>query len=242
MAQKLELNLEGLPAMLEQRVRQYAVQLQNLAGMDARALTLFGSAAAGSFDPKYDTARSVFVLARIDLEMLRRLAKEGPSLGKLGIAAPLIMTPEYIGASLNAFPLEFLEIQQNHIQVFGHDYFAELVFEEAHVQQECERELKTVLLGLRQALLVTTGRNKPLVEIERDVGERVLRALRGMLWLNGDREPKPALPTLAAAEKQFSRPLSGIRRTLERGTPDGWEAFKALYADVEAVGINLDAW
>lgn len=242
MNQEIDLNLERVPEPLHHPVEKYALRLKSLAGTGMRALILFGSAAAGTFDPKHDAARSVLVLEQVHLEVLRQLAKEGPGFGKLSIAAPLIMTPEYIRASLNTFPLEFLEIQQNHITVLGNDYFADLVLTEADMQHECERELKTILLGMRQALLASTGRDKVLAEIELDVGERMLRALRGMLWLRGDRSAKPALPALEAAEKQFGRALPGIRLAVQRSAPSGWEAFKALYADVEALGTNLDAW
>jgi len=242
LTQEVGLNLEGVPASLRQAVERYAGRVRSLAGSSAEALVLFGSVAAGSFDPKSHTARSVLIVDRIDLEMLRQLAKEGPAFGKLRIAAPLVMTPNYINASANTFPLEFLEIKQNHFNVFGHDYFAELVLSETDMRHECERELKTVLLAMRQALLTTTGRDNALTDIELDIGERILRALRGMLWLQGDRDPKAALSTIAAAEAAFERALPGVRGAIDSRAPHGWEEFKALYADVEAVGTNLDAW
>jgi hypothetical protein len=242
LTQEDELNLEPVPQAMQQPVHRYAVRLRALAGPNALALTLFGSIAAGSFDPKSHTARSVFIVEDIDLEMLRRLANEGLKLGKVRIAAPLIMTPGYILTSLNTFPLEFLEIQQHHIVVFGDDHFNELTLNEADLRHECERELKTILLGMRQALLAAAGRDKLLTEIEVDVAERMLRTLRGLLWLHGDHEPKPALATVGAAEIQFGKTLPGIRSAIERGAAHGWDEFKTLYADVEAVGTQLDAW
>ena len=242
MAQEDELKLERVPPAMQQPVQQYATRVRSLAGAHAQALTLFGSVAAGAFDPKSHTARSVLIVDDIDLEMLRRLAKEGPKLGKVRIAAPLIMTLGYITTSLNTFPLEFLEIQQHHICVFGNDYFEEILLSGADVRHECERELKTILLGMRQALLATTGRDKLLTEIEFDVSERVVRTLRGMLWLNGEKEPRPALATIEAAETQFKTTLPGLRTAIESGAAHGWHEFKTLYADVEAVGTQLDAW
>ena len=234
--------LEHVPQTMQQPVEQYATRVQSLAGAHIQALTLFGSIAAGAFDPKSHTARSVLIVDDIDLEMLRRLAKEGPKLGKVRIAAPLIMTPGYINTSLNTFPLEFLEIQQHHICVLGDDYFEELQLIEADVRHECERELKTILLGMRQALLATAGRDKLLTEIEFDVTERVVRTLRGLLWLHGEKDPKPALAVVEAAETHFERKLPGLRTAVGSGPEHGWQEFKTLYADVEAVGAQLDAW
>lgn len=242
MTQEDELKLENIPQAMQQPVQRYATRIRSLAGAQARALTLFGSVAAGAFDPKSHTARSVLIVEDIDLEMLRRLAKEGPKFGKVRIAAPLIMTPGYIATSLNTFPLEFLEIQQHHICVFGSDYFEGILLSESDVRHECERELKTILLGMRQALLATTGRDKLLTEIQFDVTERVVRTLRGLLWLHGEKDPKPAWATVEAAESQFKRALPGLRTAIESGAEHGWNEFKTLYADVEAVGTQLDAW
>ena len=101
--------VEGLDRIIEsmrQPIQQYAEQVRALAGDNALALTLFGSIAAGSFDMKRHTARNVLVLQSIDLELLRGLAKHGSKHGKARIAAPLIMTPGYITASLDTFPLQ----------------------------------------------------------------------------------------------------------------------------------------
>ena len=100
------------------------------------------------------------------------------------IAAPLIMTPEYIDASVDVFPLEFIEIQQRHFCVFGPDHFEGLSFDHTHVRLQCERELKTLLISMRQALLSAAGHEKLFKTIEADVADRLMRTLRGLLWLH----------------------------------------------------------
>ncbi len=223
-------------------IRQYTESVKELAGGNGLALTLFGAIAAGTFDPKRHTARSVLVLQTVDLEMLRRLAKDGTRLGKARIAAPLIMTPEYINASADTFPLEFIEIKQCHLCVFGEDYFEELAFHDPHIRLQCERELKTILIGMRQGLLAAAGREKLFGTIGADVAERLLRTLRGLLWLHGQKEPKPSVQALAEIETSVKRQLPGVRRAIEEGGQQGWEEFRALYDDIEALRSLADAW
>lgn len=227
---------------MREPLQRYADTLRELAGDNARSLTLFGAVAAGTFHPRSHTVRSVFVVGAVDLEMLRRLARQGPRLGKTRIAAPLIMTPEYIDASLDTFPLEFLEIAQHRICVFGDDPFRELPLQAADVRNQCERELKTIQLGMRQALLATMGREKALTTVEVDVGERLLRSLRGLLWLHGDTEPRTVLDTVAAVEDGVHRSLPGVRSAVDHRSHHGWEQFKTLYADVDALRTHIDAW
>lgn len=231
-----------IPEPMRQPIQAFAQKIQEFADANALSLALFGSIAAGTFDPKRHTARSVVVLQTVDLEVLRRLAKEGPRLGKARIAAPLIMTPEYISTSADTFPLELLEIQQRHVCIFGQDYFEGLSFQEKHVRLQCERELKTILIGMRQALLSSTGREKLLSEIDTEVAERLVRTLRGLLWLHGQREPQPAAQAVREIERSINRDLPGVRSAIQERGEHGWEEFKALYREVEALRSAVDAW
>ena len=92
------------------------------------------------------------------------------------MAAPTVFTPAYLARSVDTFPLEFIEIQQQHVTVLGEDHFAPLVFEPAHVRLQCERELKVLEIGLQQGILVSQGRSESLKWLGDDVAERLLRA------------------------------------------------------------------
>ncbi|MFQ5968291.1 MAG: hypothetical protein ACE5MI_11880, partial [Acidimicrobiia bacterium] len=209
--------------------------MRTLAGDNALAVTLFGAIAAGSFDRARHTVRNVLVLRSVDLEMLRRLAKDGTKLGKARIAAPLVMTPTYIKASLDTFPLELIEIHQCHITLFGHDHFETLSFHDAHVRLQCERELKTILIEMRQGLLAAAGREKLFAAMEADVAERLVRTLRGLLWLKGQKDAKPSAHVISEVETIIERTLPGVRDALEVSGPHGWDQFQTLYKDVETV-------
>lgn len=236
-----ETPMNHLPESMLQPVRAYVETIQQLAGQKALALTLFGAVVSSDFDAKRETAKSVLVMETVDLDILRTLSKAGPRLGKTHISAPLIMTPDYIAASVDTFPLEFLEIKQKHLAVFGQDYFAELSLDATHIRHQCERELKTLLIGMRQALLASTGRQRILGEIETDVAERLLRTLRGMLWLH-NQEPAPVREIVEMVEATVKRPLSGVRSAIDERGQHGWDQFKQLYEDIDALRTYVDAW
>lgn len=234
--------IDRIPEAMRAPVRTYANRLRELGGGNALALTVFGALAMGTFNPARQAARNVLVLHAVDLDMLRRLAGEGMHLGKTRIAAPLIMTPQYIETSLDAFPLEFLEIQQNHIGVFGPDYFQDLSIQDQHVRLQCERELRTMLIGMRQGLLSAGGQEKLLGPIEADVLERLVRTLRGMLWLHGEKDAQPATQVLGAVERRLERTFPGIRSALDEQSTHGWDEFRTVYAEIEDLRQVVDAW
>ncbi len=233
--------LDSVAANMRDAIQRYSQLLRESAGADFKSLTLFGTIVAGGFDPAKHVARSVVVLERIDLDKLRRLADHGKQLGKDHISAPLMMTAEYIAGSLDTFPLEFLEIQQKHVTIIGPDPFADLSFEQEHVRLQCERELKRVLIALRQGLLTAAGRDQFLAALERDAAEGLVRTMRGLLWLSGDKAAKKAVDVVTAVEKLYDRKLPGVVASLRDGGEHGWEEFQTLYHDVEALAERANA-
>ena len=233
---------EAIAEPMRPPIRSLADLVRKLAGNHAKSLTLFGAIAAGSFEATRHTVRSVLIVDAIDLSVLRRLAEHGAKLGKAHVAAPLIQTPKYIADSLDTFPLELIEIHQNHITVFGKDHFEDLSFDDGHVRLQCERELKVLLIGLRQGLLAAAGREKVLAELEVNMAENLLRTLRGMLWLKGRREAQPATEVLVEIENLVQRKLPGVRAAVDREAAHDWSQFESLYRDVEALGETVNAW
>ncbi len=234
--------LNRVPETMRAPIQSYAELVREIVGDNARSLALFGSVVARSFDPSRHTAHSVLVVDKVDLRTLRRLAAHGLSLGKSLIAAPLIMTPRYIAASLDTFPLELIEIQQNHLTLFGDDHFHDLNFKDEDVRYQCERELKVLLMGLRQGLLAAAGREKYVAGVQATISEQMVRTLRGMLWLKGRHEGQSAEDVVAEVENLYQLKLPGLRTALDTGAMHSWEQFDQLYSDVDKLGDIVDAW
>ena len=234
--------VERIIAPTRERVESYARLIQELFGESAKALTVFGSVLTDAFNVDRDTVRSVLVVERVELPLLRRLADQGAKLGKAGVAAPLIMTPHHIQTSLDTFPLELMEIQRQHVTAFGQDYFNDLTFENAHVRLQCERELKRTLIGLRQALLASAGRERVVPAMGKDAAGNLVRTLRGLLWLKGHKEFKEAIEVVGQIETLTARKLPGLRAAAHTAMPAGWGDFDRLYHDVEALGEIVNGW
>ncbi len=236
------MNSEHLVEAMREPVRKFADRVQTLAGDNGLALIGFGAIATPDFDPARHIARSVLVLEHIDLECLRELAKDGVKLGKAGIAAPLVMTPAYIQGSLDTFPLELLEIQQCRVCLVGTDYFADVEFQDTHIRHQCERELKTILIGMRQGILAAAGREKILGAMEGDIAERLMRTLRGLLWLHGHRDFLTAVEVVGRMEQETDRSLPGIRGALQETRRHDWHDVTQLYEEIDGLQTLADRW
>lgn len=234
-------NNKQLPEGLQAPVDRCVATLRETVGAAMKSLTVYGSATTGEFDPDVDAVRSVLVVDRVDLEALRNLSAHGQRLGRDGIAAPLIMTPAYIKESLDTFPLELIEIGRTGVTVVGEDHFADLSPEVDHVQLQCERELKVLLIGLRQGLLTAAGRERALAALAIEAGDALVRTMRGLLWLSGEREARTRSQVLAATEKHTGKKWPAIRLALEHKSGGEWDRFVALYDEVHKLSEIADA-
>ena len=195
-----------------------------------------GAAAAGTIDLEQHAARTAVVFDAVDLETLRQLALDGPHWGAQHLAAPLVFTPDYLRASLDTFPLELLEIQQQHRMLFGDDHFAPLEFAPADVRLQCERELKVLLMAVQQGVLTSSGREENLQRLSEDLIERLVRTLRGIAWQHGVHEGRPAREVVAEVERLLATRLPGVAAAVQGLGGSPWQHYTNLYADVQRLG------
>lgn len=211
------------------------------------SITITGSALTDDFDPKKSDVNSVFVLSEMDLKFLELLAPLGKKYGKKGIAAPLIMTPEYILNSLDVFPLEFLNIKLLHKTIFGEDLFEHLNIERPDLRLQCERELKVRLIGLRQGYISSSGDGKILTNVFIDSFSGYIPLFRGIILLLDKEPPLKNDDVLTVLEKISGVSTDVFRTVLEKKKQPAKlmleqlnTIFKGYYAAIEKLGDIID--
>ncbi len=186
------------------RYLPFMQEVMDSAGEQIHSIHVSGSALTEGFDPKRSDIHSVIVLQQMDLDFLKLLAPLGKKYGKKGIAAPLIMTPDYISSSLDVFPIEFLDLKLLHHTIHGEDLLQNLEIGMDDLRQQCERELKSRLIALRQDYLSAAGDRKILADGFNHAFSRYLPLFRGVIQLFGSQpaiDPAAALDQLQEASK-----------------------------------------
>ncbi|HEX4148860.1 MAG TPA: hypothetical protein VHY20_07730, partial [Pirellulales bacterium] len=97
------------------------------------------------------------------------------------------------------------------------------------------------VLAMRQAVLAAAGDEQRLFQQHPHAADGVLRVLRGLLWLAGERHPRPAAEVIEKIERSTARPLVGLRALLSSKAAPGWTDFCALHDELEALGSAADA-
>ena len=135
---------------------------KSLFGDDLVSIILYGSATGQDFQPGKSDINFMIVLTEDGIEHLDQAFDVVNKWRKRGVAVPLFLTEEYVKTSLDVFPIEYLNFQNNYVQVFGKDILKDLEFSSEFLRLQCEREIKGKLLLLREAFLETSGKGKAL--------------------------------------------------------------------------------
>jgi hypothetical protein len=133
-----------------------------LFGDDLVSIILYGSATGQNFQPGKSDINFMIVLTEDGIERLDQAFDVVNKWRKRGVAFPLFLTEEYVKTSLDVFPIEYLNFQNNYVLVFGKDILKDLEFSPEFLRLQCEREIKGKLLLLRAAFLETSGKGKAL--------------------------------------------------------------------------------
>ena len=211
------------------------------------SIYITGSALTADFDSKKSDINSVFVLKKMDFNFLSVLAPLGKKYGKKGVAAPLIMTPEYILNSLDVFPIEFLNIKLLHHTVFGEDLFGDLEIKKADLRYQCERELKVKLIGLRQGYLSAAGDRRVITQNFVNSITGYIPLFRGIIVLFGKEPPvtnSDVLTLLQAATGVNTDVFKTVLKEKRERTKLSLEGlnnlFEAYYNTTEKLGEVTD--
>jgi hypothetical protein len=138
---------------------------KNLFGDDLVSIILYGSATGQEYRPGKSDINFMLVLSEEGIEHLDLAFSSVKKWLKRNVAVPLFLTEGYVETSLDAFPIEYLNIQRNYTLVFGKDILKDLEFNPDFLRLQCEREIKGKLILLREKFLQTGGRGKALIEV-----------------------------------------------------------------------------
>lgn len=240
-------SLTGLHPTVVRRATPFLMELLSRHESDIHSAHLVGSAVTDDFIEKTSDINSLVVLHRMDLGFIERLAPLGKKFGRKGIAAPLVMTPEYIQRSLDSFPVEFLDFRLLHRTVSGDDILKDLSVPRQPLQLQCERELKTKLIGLRQGYLFSLGKRRLLAPVLVRSFTGSLPLFRSIIHILGKEPPvlrRDVLAVLGAATKidttVFERLTMLKTRHLKPSDQELRGLFEDYYRTLESLGTIVD--
>ena len=210
---KSELKINALPIQIRETVWPFADKFIAVLGENLQSITVVGSSLTIDFRPGLSDINTVLVLKSHTLDSLKSIASNAKSMNRKKISPPLLMTPSYIERSLDVFGIELLDFQLIHQTIFGDDPFSTLTFEKKDVRLQCERELKAMLIRLRQGYIAASANKKLVRDILISSIKSLSPLLRAMLWLKNIDRPKETELIFKKTYEHFSINTDSLTNT-----------------------------
>jgi hypothetical protein len=244
---KTNLKVNALNIQIRDSVKDFADRLLAALGDNLQSITIVGSSLTEDFRPGQSDINTVLVLERLNTESLNAVASLAKPMSRKKISPPLLMTRSYIERSRDVFGVEFLDFQLAHKTIIGDDPFTYLEFDKKDVRLQCEREIKAMLIRLRQGYIAAAANKKLVRDILIATAKGMVPLLRAMLWLKDIDRSARIEPTFAKSSDEFSidtSPLtSAIKWRHEKTRLSETEmenAFESIYSVVEQLSDIVD--
>lgn len=204
---------------MEELLKGFIQDVQGLYEDDLMTILLFGSAAAAEHVPGRSDINVAVILRRLTPALLRKAAGHIRGWHRQGFATPLFFDPETLHASLDVFPIEFLDMQERHRTLVGPDLLAGLDIGRGNLRLQCEQELRGKLLKLRQSYVECTQAPGDLERVLRVAVSSIVVLARTLLRLGGGDPGGGAAAVLERTQIRFGTSTASLRRAydLKRG-------------------------
>ncbi len=145
-------------------------------------MVLYGSAAAGDHIELRSDYNILIALKRITPEDLRQAQAPMREWQRLGHPLPVYFTLEELADAADVFPIEFHQMANARIVLYGHDPFEFVKLSDANLRHQTEYELRSKLIQLRRLYIPASSFDREIVRSdERQSGE-----LRGTVSSGAD--------------------------------------------------------
>lgn len=196
-------NLEKLNSHVRKVLVPFSQAMIALHGDNLKSISLYGSAVGEDFIPKKSNVNLLLVMERIDPPDLKKSLKLINQGRKKGII-PLLLTVEHMKSSTDTFPIEFLEMKENYILIYGKDILDELEVNSRNVRLQCEQQLKGGLIRLYQVYLEIGMREKRIRALLINSLTSFIPIFRSLLRLKGKALPVKKRDIISDLEKEFT--------------------------------------
>ena len=136
--------------------------LKKVSGENLKSVVLFGSRASNEAVGDGSDYNILIIAEKVSIGYLDAVSALVDKWVKLGNHPPMIFTHEDFERSCDVFPIEFLDMKSNHRVLAGVSPFTGLEIPDWHLRHECEYELRSKLLKIRQSYLVALGNKQAL--------------------------------------------------------------------------------
>src|SRR3954463_1908362 len=136
--------------IVQEALNHLVDDLRSTHGDNLASIVLYGSAAAGDHAELRSDYNLLIALNRITPEDLRLAQAPMREWQRLGHPLPVYFTVEELSDASDVFPIEFHQMANARVVLYGRDPFESIEFSDANLRHQTEYELRSKLIQLRR--------------------------------------------------------------------------------------------
>ncbi|MBN1363412.1 MAG: hypothetical protein JW976_01270 [Syntrophaceae bacterium] len=172
-------------------------------GKELVSIVLYGSGAGGSYIKRKSDINFLIVVTNKGIDKLDGILSIVKYWQKRRVAIPLVMTREFIEKSLDSYPIEFLNMKNSHILIYGEDVLGRLRFKPEDLRLQIEKELKGKLILLRSGYLEMAGSARQLGQLISRSFTAFISIFNALIYLKQESLPQQRRDTIKEVASLF---------------------------------------
>ena len=216
-------------------------------GSDLVSLMLYGSAAGGGYIKGKSDINVLVVLTPEGMGRLDQAMDLVKNWKKQNVAVPLMLTKDFIESSLDSYPIEFLNMKNNSVLIYGENVLEKLTFKPEDLRLQIERELKSKILLLREGYLESEGSVRTVRNLIAKSLTAFMSIFNALLFLKTGGAPHDKRSTISEMQKTFglnadvfTTSFSIKDKTDKLSSPDVMSVFKKYLNEAEKISRLVD--
>jgi predicted nucleotidyltransferase len=173
-------------------------------GKDLISLMLYGSAAGGAYVKGKSDINVLVVLTPEGMNRLEDAFDLVKNWRKRNVAVPLVLTKDFITSSLDSYPIEYLNMKNNSVLIYGENVLEPLAFKPEDLRLQIERELKSKILLLREGYLESAGSARQVRQLIGKSLTAFVAIFNAMLYLKQTTAPRDKRETITEMSRVFT--------------------------------------
>jgi len=184
-------------------------------GNNLACVVLYGSAAAGDHHELRSDYNILIALHRITPEDLRLAQAPMREWQRLGHPLPVYFTIEELSDAADVFPIEFHQMANARVVLYGHDPFQFVQLSSANLRHQAEYELRSKLIQLRRLYIPASVSIEKLCDLMSDSLSSFAALFRAVLMLHDQQAPVSKPDVVRATAKLLRLDPAPFERIFE---------------------------
>ena len=184
-------------------------------GANLASVVVYGSAAAGDQVELRSDYNLLIALHRITPEDLRQAQAPMREWQRLGHPLPVYFTVEELADAADVFPIEFHQMANARIVLYGHDPFEFVKLSNANLRHQTEYELRSKLIQLRRLYIPASVSIEKLCDLMSDSLSSFAALFRAVLLLFGEEAPVAKPDCVRATARRLQLDPTPFERIFE---------------------------